>query len=219
MRITGGAFKGRRLHTPPTRRQAKNTKPARDQAQRVPRKVAHDIRPTADRTREALFAILENLDGAPAMAGANVIDLYAGTGTLGLEALSRGARHATFVEMDADARGLIRANIETLGLEGQATLLRRDARRLGPSKPGMQCHFAFADPPYGYGLADKSAVAMLNGNWLACGAIVVIEERRGTAICPPAEFEALFTRDYGETSLFFFRYATEPTVSTAQSAR
>lgn len=179
MRITGGAFKGRTLATP--------------------RSAA--IRPTSDRTREALFSILTSRSDAPDIEGARVIDLFAGTGVLGLEALSRGAHSARFVDQSAEARGLIRDNIERLGLEGVTRLLRRDATKLGEAQPRDAADFVFLDPPYGKGLGERALNALHSGGWLKPHALLVLEERTGQPIELPWGFEEIDTRTYGEASL------------------
>src|SRR5437588_11274481 len=133
MRIVGGRLRGRALAAP------------KSQA----------IRPTADRLRESLFNILAHAYGDP-ISGARVLDLFAGTGALGLEAVSRGAAFALFVDEGAEARALLRANVEALGLGGTTRIFRRDATRLGPAHPLEPFGLAFADPPYGQGLAQRA---------------------------------------------------------------
>ncbi len=188
MRITGGTFRGRPLAAPKS----------------------DAIRPTSDRVREALFSILASHPAAPAFEGSRAIDLYAGTGALGLEAISRGASQAILVDMSAEARGLVRENIERLGLEGRARLLRRDATKLGKALPRDVSNLAFIDPPYGKGLGERTLASLSTGDWLAPGAFVVIEERTGETISAPAPFTHLDTRTYGDTALHFFVFA--PTV-------
>ena len=185
MRIVGGQFRGRPLAAP-----------------------AHEgTRPTSDRVREAIFNILAH--GVPefTLAGARVIDLFAGTGALGIEALSRGAAFCLFVEQEAEARALIRRNVETLGLTGVTKIFRRDATELGPAGRNGGFTLAFLDPPYGQGLAERALAAAADGGWLAPGAIVVIEERKGTAISLPAGFDALDQRTWGDTQALFARFA------------
>lgn len=184
MRITGGTYGGRPLAAPKS----------------------DAIRPTSDRVREALFSIVASHPCAPPLEGARVIDLFAGTGALGLEAVSRGATQAILVDMSAAARGLIRENIERLGLEGRARLLRRDATKLGKALPRDVSDIAFIDPPYGKQLGERTLVALRDGNWLEPGAFVVLEERTGETIAPPASFTALDTRVYGDTALHFFAF-------------
>ena len=185
MRIVGGQLRGRALATPG------------DDA----------TRPTSDRVREAVFNILAH--GMPdfELQGARVLDLFAGTGALGIEALSRGARFCLFVEDGAEARALIRRNVEAFGLTGVTKIFRRDATSLGPAGALGGFTLAFLDPPYGQGLAERALVASAEGGWLAPGAIVVIEERKGTAVTLPAGFTALDRRAWGDTEVLFACFA------------
>jgi 16S rRNA (guanine966-N2)-methyltransferase len=183
MRIVGGRFRGRALATPGDAR----------------------TRPTSDRVREAVFNILAH--GIPGwdLEGARVLDLFAGTGALGLEALSRGAAFCLFVEEDAEARALIRRNVEALGLTGVTKIFRRDATDLGAA--GRQGGFtlAFLDPPYGQGLAERALVSAAEGDWLAADALAVIEERKGTEITLAPPYAAIDTRSWGDTEVLFAR--------------
>lgn len=180
MRIVGGAFRGRSLAAPA------------DMA----------IRPTTDRTREALFNVLEHRF-AGRIEGARVLDLFAGTGALGLEALSRGAAACLFVEESAEARGLIRTNMEMLGLNGRAKIFRRDATRLGEAGTIAPFSLVFADPPYGKGFAPPALAAAFAGGWLEAGALCVVEEASGAPFEAPAGFALADTRSYGETIVRF----------------
>ena len=182
MRIVGGRLGGRTLASP------------RSQA----------IRPTADRLRESLFNILVHAYGDPA-AGARVLDLYAGTGALGLEALSRGAAFALFVDDAAEARALLRENIAALGLGGVTRIFRRDATRLGPAHPLEPFSLAFLDPPYGKGLAEKALASARAGGWLAQGALIVVEEAADAAFTSPEGFEEVERRRYDDTEVAFLR--------------
>ncbi len=182
VRIIGGRFKGRVLRPPSTRA----------------------IRPTADRLRETLFNILAHGQGDP-VPGARVIDLFAGTGALGLEALSRGASHALFVEDGAEARALIRENIEALGVGGISRIFRRDATKLGAAAV-EPFGVAFLDPPYGHALADEALAALRDGGWLAPGAICVIEETEGVDLAAPGGFTTLDRRHMGESQIAILRY-------------
>jgi len=184
MRIVGGALRGRALSAP------------RSQA----------IRPTTDRLRESVFDILAHRFDDP-VAGALVIDLFAGTGALGLEALSRGAARALFVDDGAEARALLRANIEALGLGGVTRVFRRDAARLGLAPPGEAFSLAFLDPPYGKGLAEPALTALVEGGWLEKDALVVIEEDAGAEIRLPSRMALEDSRRYGDTQLLFARIA------------
>jgi 16S rRNA (guanine966-N2)-methyltransferase len=163
-------------------------------------------RPTSDRVREALFNILAHGLCGFDLEGTRVLDLFAGTGALGLEALSRGARFCLFVEEDAEARGAIRMNIEAFGLTGVTKVWRRDAAKLGSAAPMQPFTLVFADPPYGTGLGELALGAAAGGGWLADGAIAVLEERRGAAISLTSGFTPIDSRAYGDTSLHFFRW-------------
>ncbi len=183
MRIVAGEFRGRTLAAPKT----------------------SEIRPTTDRTRESLFNILAH--GYPeAVDGKRLLELFAGTGAVGLEAVSRGARAATFVENSVEGRGLIWANIEALGLAGRTRILRRDATRLGSVGKLEPYDFLFADPPYGKGLGEKAIAAAGEGGWLKPGALVILEEAADVAPALPEAFDALETREFGDTRMHFYRY-------------
>ena len=153
------------------------------------------LRPTSDRVREAIFNLLINAHGNP-VTGARVLDLFAGTGALGLEALSRGALQATFVDDGAKALALIRANIARMRAEGETRVIRQDARRLGPNA-GAGYGLVFLDPPYGKGLGEAALAAVLAGGWLSPGATVVWEE--GAAPAVPEGFSVTDQRKYGDT--------------------
>src|ERR1700675_3703350 len=136
---------------------------------------SHGLRPTADRLREALFNILMHAYSNP-VTGARVLDLFAGTGALGIEAISRGAAYALFVDDGVEARALLRNNTESLGLGGVTRIFRRDATKLGPAHPLEPFTLAFLDPPYGKGLAEKAIASAHAGGWLAPDALIVVEE-------------------------------------------
>jgi 16S rRNA (guanine966-N2)-methyltransferase len=163
------------------------------------------IRPTSDRLRETIFNILAHGYDDP-VAGARVMDLFAGTGAMGIEALSRGASFALLVDDGAQARGLIRENVEALGLGGATRLFRRDATRMGPAAPNAPFSLVFCDPPYGRDLAPRALASCAAGGWLVPGALVVVEEAQGAALALPAGFEEIERRDYGETSVIFGRF-------------
>src|SRR5262245_30121987 len=182
MRIVGGRLRGRVLATP------------KSQA----------IRPTAERLREAVFNVLLHAYGDP-MAGTRVLDLFAGTGALGLEALSRGAAFALFIDNAAEARALLRENITTLGLPAVSRVFRRDATKLGPRGPLQPFSLAFLDPPYGEGLAGKALVSAAAGDWLTQEAIVVVEEAAITKFAAPTGFSELERRVYDDTEVIFLR--------------
>lgn len=156
------------------------------------------IRPTADRLRESLFNILIHGYGDP-VAGARILDLFAGTGALGIEALSRGANYVLFVDDGAEARALLRENTQTLGLAGVTRIFRRDATQLGPCYPVEPFTLAFLDPPYGKGLAEQTLIAARDGAWLLPGAIVVVEEAKDAAFKTPDGYTELERRAYDDT--------------------
>jgi 16S rRNA (guanine966-N2)-methyltransferase len=183
MRIIGGQFRGKHLATPKS----------------------DNIRPTSDRLRETLFNILAHGYDDP-VRDARVIDLFAGTGALGFEALSRGARFATFVEEGAEARGLIRTNIEAMALGGKTRLFRRDATRLGAIGPTEAYSLAFLDPPYGKNLASLALASLAEGGWLSKGALCVVEEATDAPLEAPAAYALADQRDYTGTRLSFFTY-------------
>ncbi len=153
MRVVGGRLRGRALAAP------------KSQA----------IRPTADRLRESLFNILLHAYGDP-VTDARVLDLFAGTGALGIEALSRGAAFALFVDDGAEARALLRENVTALGLGGVTRIFRRDATKLGPAHPIEPFSLAFLDPPYGQGLAEQALASARAGGWFVPDALIVVEE-------------------------------------------
>lgn len=180
MRVTGGAFRGRNLKEPPDNR----------------------VRPTSDKVRQAIFNILAHSDYGFALEGARLIDLFAGTGALGIEALSRGAAFALFVDDSAESRGLIRDNVETLQLTGVTKIWRRDARELGPMAAGAGGPFqlAFLDAPYRKDLSAPALASLLAGAWLTPGALVIAETGEDETLDAPG-FTALDRRVYGETAV------------------
>ncbi len=185
MRIVGGKFKGHSLAAP----QGMAT------------------RPTTDRVRESVFNILSHGAGGFQLEGARVMDLFAGTGAMGLEAMSRGARFCQFVDENAEARGLIRRNADALGVIGLTKIWRRDATRLGPCAPQPGFDLVFADPPYSMGLGEKALAALVSGQWLNPGAIVVLEEAVKADVPPQEGLELTGSRDYGDTRIRFYRAA------------
>jgi 16S rRNA (guanine966-N2)-methyltransferase len=162
---------------------------------------AAHLRPTSDRVREAIFNLLINAHGNP-VAGARVLDLFAGTGALGLEALSRGALQATFVDNGAKALALIRANIAKMRSEGETRVLRQDVLRIG-ANPGAGYGLVFLDPPYGKSMGETALSAARNGGWLAPGAMVVWEE--GAAPVVPEVYALVDQRKYGDTIVTLLR--------------
>lgn len=158
--------------------------------------MAAHLRPTSDRVRESLFNLLEHGAAGNPVPEARVLDLFAGTGALGLEALSRGASHVTFVDDGAKSRALIRENIARMQAQGATKLLRRDATKLG-ERQGPEFDLVFLDPPYGKGLGERALAAAQDGGWLAEGSVVVWEESSEQAA--PQGFEKLDARRYGDT--------------------
>jgi len=164
------------------------------------------VRPTSDRLREALFNILTHSYGDP-VTGARVLDLFAGTGALGIEAISRGAAYALFVDEGIEARALLRDNIESLGLGGVTRIFRRDAAKLGPVHPLEPFSLVFLDPPYGKGLAEKALTSAREGGWLEPEALIVVEESAEAAFKAPDGFSELERRQYDATEFVFLRSA------------
>ena len=162
------------------------------------------VRPTSDRLREALFNILTHSYGDP-VTGARVLDLFAGTGALGIEAISRGADYALFVDEGVEARALLRDNVESLGLGGVTRIFRRDASRLGPAHPLDPFSLIFLDPPYGKGLAEKSLISARDGGWLMPEALLVVEEAADAGFKTPEGFIELERRRYDDTEFTFIR--------------
>jgi 16S rRNA (guanine966-N2)-methyltransferase len=165
-------------------------------------------RPTSDRVREALFNILVHgdFDGFK-LDGARVLDLFAGSGALGLEALSRGARYVLFVEDAAPARASIHVNVESMQATGHTRIYRRDATALGPcpANAGGAFNLVFADPPYLKGLIEPALESALGGGWIAPGAILVLESSLADPPKLAAPFMPLDARSYGETLVTFAR--------------
>ena len=185
MRIVAGTFRGRPLVAPK----------------------GHSTRPTADRTRQALFNVLDHAPWSGGLVGRRVIDLFAGSGALGFEALSRGAEFCLFVETDEAARGAIRDNVETFGLFGATRVHRRDATNLGakPAGDGAAFDLAFLDPPYRTDLGERALAGLRDGGWLAPGAVVAFE-RAADEPAPKAQgFEDLDARSWGAARVHFLR--------------
>ena len=178
MRIVAGKHRGTSLATPQTQA----------------------TRPSSDRLRETLFNVLAHGCGDP-VPGARVLDLFAGTGALGLEAMSRGAAFCLFVETGAEARGLIRSNVERMQLTGATKIWRRDATDLGPSGTMGAFDMAFLDPPYRQGLGERALASLMKGGWLKAGALCVLEEAADVPVAVPAEFEEIDSREIGIAQL------------------
>jgi 16S rRNA (guanine966-N2)-methyltransferase len=179
MRLVGGDLRGRRLEAPAGR----------------------EIRPTSDRTREAIFNILAHADWAPEIEGARVLDAFCGTGALGLEALSRGASHAVFMDQGREALDLVRRNIAALGIGDRSAVLRADAVR--PPRAQAACTVVFLDPPYGKGLASTALNALIERGWCVSGGVAVVE----TGLEDPLDIdlERFDERVYGDTRVYFLR--------------
>lgn len=184
MRIVGGQFRGRALKSPSSQA----------------------IRPTSDKLRESIFNILVHAYGDP-VSDARVLDLFAGTGALGCEAMSRGAKFALFVDEGAEARGLIRENVEKLLLTGTTKIFRRDAAKLGEIGVMEPFDLVFCDPPYGKGFAEQSLISARAGKWLAPLALLAVEESVKSAFKTPDGFEELERRKYGDSEIIFLRSA------------
>jgi 16S rRNA (guanine966-N2)-methyltransferase len=162
-------------------------------------------RPTSDRVRQALFNVLEHGPARFDFEGARVLDLFAGTGALALEALSRGARYAVFIEEDAAARGAIRRNVEALSLTGVTKIWRRDATKLGDAGALQRFDLIFCDPPYGRELGERALASAVDGGWADDNAVAVIEERADAEIAWPAPFQEIDRRRYGDTLIALAR--------------
>lgn len=190
MRITGGTFRGRSLRAPADDR----------------------VRPTSDKARQAVFNILSHGAFALEIGGLRVADLFAGTGALGLEAISRGAAFCLFVEDAAESRALIRGNVEAFGLTGATKIWRRDATDLGRMSAGAGGPFdlAFLDPPYRKGLLSPALRSLLGGNWLAPDALLVAETAADEDAPSTEGFAVLDSRVYGETQVTFLRASSPP---------
>jgi 16S rRNA (guanine966-N2)-methyltransferase len=184
MRIVGGTLRGRALASPRSR----------------------DIRPTADRLRESLFNILVHAHGDP-VTGARVLDLFAGTGALGIEAISRGAAFALFVDDRSEARALLRENVAALGLGGVTKVFRRDATRLGAAHPVEPFSLVFLDPPYGRGLAEPALASARAGGWLQPDATIVVEEAAEAQFNAPPGFGEVDRRRYDDTEMVILKAA------------
>ena len=195
MRIVGGKHRGRSLRA----------------AMNKMDKMARNLRPTSERAREAVFNILEHGIDWDGLKDVSVIDVFAGTGAYGLEALSRGAAHATFIDEDAAALELIRKNAGALGEEGRITPLKLDAARLAPPPQmtvaaGTPCGLAFCDPPYNSNLSGPALLGLVTKGWIGDGGICVIEVAAKENFDPPADFDLLIERTYGAARVIFLKY-------------
>ena len=185
MRIVAGSLKGRAIVAPE----------------------GQGTRPTSDRARQAIFNVLEHAAWGEPLEGMRVIDLYAGSGALGFEAISRGAAFGLFVEIDDEARGAIRENADAYGLMGRTRVHRRSAIDLG-ARPGPVAEafdLAFLDPPYGKGLGEQTLAKLLDGLWLKPGALVVFERGSDEPEIDTPGYQRLGARDYGAARGLFLR--------------
>ncbi|GBQ20857.1 N-6 adenine-specific DNA methylase [Gluconacetobacter sacchari DSM 12717] len=191
MRIVAGQWRGRALAAPPGR----------------------TTRPTADRVRQALFDMLLHApwSGGERMAHARVLDGFAGTGALGLEALSRGAPHCVFFETDRTALAVLRANIAACGARDRATVRAGDVTR--PPPAAQACDLLLLDPPYGQGLPERTLAALARTGWIAPGALIVIETGAEEPLPtghPILEAAPLAERRHGAARLSIWRAAGAP---------
>lgn len=182
MRIVAGRHKGRRLHAPDGR----------------------DLRPTADRTRQAVFNILEHGVADFALERARVLDAFAGTGAYGLEALSRGAAQVHLMDNDPIALACLKANIAALDEDDRCRVLKADVRR--PPRAAHGCNLVFLDPPYRQGLIEPALVALAEAGWLAPGAVVVVELAANESLALPEPFVAEDERRHGAARVAILRY-------------
>lgn len=187
MRITGGKLGGRTLAAPSDNR----------------------VRPTSDKVRQAIFNILAHNDFGAPLEGARVADLFAGTGAVGIEAISRGASFCLFVEDAAESRALIRQNVEALGLTGATKIWRRDATDLGPPGAGGPFEYVFLDPPYRKDLLAPALRSLHEGGWLSPNAVLIAECAEDERVIAEG-FEILDERVYGETRVAVLRLAAHP---------
>lgn len=183
MRIVAGALRGRSLVAPK----------------------GHSVRPTADRTRQALYNVLEHAPWSRPLAGVKVLDLFAGSGALGMEAVSRGAAFALIVDNDPDARSAISRNLASLGLGERARVLAADATRLGQCPADGPFNLAFLDPPYGSDLAERTLARLVKGKWLAEGAVIAVERGPGEAPLANPALALLDQRRWGKAEVCIFR--------------
>jgi 16S rRNA (guanine966-N2)-methyltransferase len=185
VRIVAGSLKGRSIVTPE----------------------GQGTRPTSDRARQAVFNVLEHAAWAEPLDGMRVMDLYAGSGALGFEAISRGAAFALFVETDEEARGAIRENADAYGVMGRSRVHRRSAIDLGsrPGSDGEAFDLAFLDPPYRKGLGEQTLARLLEGGWLKPGALVVFERGSDEPEIDTPGYQRLDARNYGAARVLFLR--------------
>jgi len=186
MRVVGGRHRGRALKTP----------------------ADHNVRPTLDRTRESVFNILAHAIDGFDMDGVSVVDLFCGTGALGLEALSRGAGHVTFIDTDRTSLALTKTNAATLGEWRNTTLLKIDIQRLGPPPLAAKapCQLAFLDAPYERGLTQPALLALVNKGWVGPGSVIVAEVAEKEPLASPRALDVIDERPYGAARVVFLQY-------------
>lgn len=189
MRVVGGDFKGRRLIAPEGR----------------------DVRPTSDRVRESVFNILDHADFAPDIRGASVIDVFAGSGAVGLEALSRGAAAVTFIENDDRSRAAIMKNAGSLGKARAILVLRLDATRLPPPPRAASCPatVAFLDAPYDQDISGPTLLALQGRGWINADSLCVVETSSKSEFEAPRGFEVLDQRKYGAALVSFVKIVSD----------
>ena len=184
MRIVGGKYRGRSIASPKTDK----------------------IRPTKDRTRESLFNILEH-SYSDLLEDGRMLELFAGTGAVGIEALSRGCEFVLFVEQSIEGRGLLRQNTDNLSLHGCTKIFKRDATKLGHISKFEQFTILFADPPYGLGLGEKAILSAVDNGWMVDQALVILEERSDIEPALDARFSQLDKRPFGDTNIWFYSFS------------
>lgn len=186
MRIVGGKFRGRHLQSPKS----------------------NLIRPTTDRTRESLFNILQSRY-RDHLQDCRMLELFAGTGAVGLEALSRGASYVLFVEKGAEGRAVLRTNVDQLSLHGCTRIFKRDATKLGPIGKMVPFDLVFADPPYGKTLGEQALKEAANQGWLSYDALVILEEQAAVEPDLTPSFDLQDCRAFGDTKMWFYVYKGE----------
>ncbi len=186
MRIVGGKFRGRTLNAPPGR----------------------DIRPTSDRAREGIFNILAHSIDWNGFDGLTVLDVFSGTGALGLEAMSRGAAHGIFIDNDPASLKCVKANAASLGEARNITTLKLDATRLAPPPRAANAPLilAFLDAPYATNLTDQALLGLCHKGWLATGALVIVEASKDDEVAWPREFQTIDERSYGAARILFLKF-------------
>ncbi|MEP2979385.1 MAG: 16S rRNA (guanine(966)-N(2))-methyltransferase RsmD [Lentilitoribacter sp.] len=186
MRIVGGKYRGRSIVSPKT----------------------ENIRPTKDRTRESIFNILEH-SYSEHLEDGRVLELFAGTGAVGIEALSRGCEFVLFVEQSIEGRGLLRQNTDNLSLHGCTKIFKRDATKLGPLSKFEPFTILFADPPYGQGLGEKAIKSAVDNGWMVDQALVILEEHVDIEPDLDDRFTQIDKRPFGETNIWFYSYSAK----------